>query len=159
MSKKITIRPATVGDVSLIKNFIYALAEFEKLSHECIVQEQDLIATLFGKEPQAKVNIAFVEGVAAGFCLYFYNYSTFLGQRGLHLEDLFVQPEFRGLGIGKSLLLNLVKIATDENCGRLEWNVLDWNKPAIEFYHSLGAKPLADWTIFRLDKKAMENLL
>lgn len=158
MNPKLIIKTASATDSALIKDFIYALADFEKLSHECIVTSENLIQSLFGPNPVAKVRLAYWDHQPAGFCLYFYNYSTFLGKNGIHLEDLFVSPEFRGFGIGKSLLLDLVQIAKQENCGRVEWNVLDWNQDAIDFYQKLGAKPLSDWTIFRLDEAAINKL-
>jgi GNAT superfamily N-acetyltransferase len=150
------IRPATTEDVPLILGFIRDLALYEKLLPEVIATEETLRRTLFGEAPAAHVVIAEaclpgqVDGRPAGFALYFSNYSTFLAQPGLYLEDLFVKPEFRERGIGKALLLHLAKIANARGCGRMEWAVLDWNQPAKEFYRNLGAVPLDDWRIFRL---------
>jgi GNAT superfamily N-acetyltransferase len=145
-----TIRAAHRGDVPTILRFIQALAEYERLSHEVVATEESLAQTLFGPRPEAEVVLIEVEGVAAGFALFFHNYSTFLSRRGLYLEDLFVLPEFRGRGLGKALLLHLAKIAVERNCGRFEWTALEWNTPAIRFYESLGASLKADWRIFRV---------
>ncbi len=144
------IRPATAADVPLILNFIRDLAVYEKLAHEVVATEAQLQRTLFGSPPAAQVVIAEVNGTPAGFALYFFNYSTFLAQPGLYLEDLFVKPEFRGSGTGKALLLHLAQIANTRGCGRMEWSVLDWNEPAIKFYESLGAKRMKEWQICRL---------
>jgi GNAT superfamily N-acetyltransferase len=152
------IREATIKDVPAILNFINELAVYEKLSHEVVANESLLEKSLFGEQPQAWVKIAEYNGLAAGFCLYFFNYSTFLAKRGIYLEDLFVLPDFRGKGIGKALLSALAKEGVDKNCGRVEWSVLDWNKPAIDFYKSINAQPLEGWTIFRLTGDALEKL-
>jgi GNAT superfamily N-acetyltransferase len=145
------IRGATIDDVPTILHFITELARYEKLEHEMIATEADLRATLFAETPQAEVILSFEkEDVPVGFALFFPNYSTFLGKAGIHLEDLFVLPEYRGRGYGKGLLTHLRKIAHQRGAGRLEWNVLDWNTPAIEFYLSIGAKPVSGWTTFRL---------
>lgn len=144
------IRSATPADVPLILVFIRDLAIYEKLLHEVVATEDTLRRTLFGDQPGAQVVIAEVGGRPAGFALYFYNYSTFLSKPGLYLEDLFVKPEFRGVGTGKALLLHLAKIANTRGCGRMEWSVLDWNEPAIRFYESLGAQRMKEWQICRL---------
>lgn len=144
------IRSATPADVPLILVFIRDLAIYEKLLHEVVATEDTLRRTLFGDQPGAQVVIAEVGGRPAGFSLYFYNYSTFLSKPGLYLEDLFVKPEFRGVGTGKALLLHLAKIANTRGCGRMEWSVLDWNEPAIRFYESLGAQRMKEWQICRL---------
>ena len=146
------IRSATAADTALILQFIRALADFEKLSHEVAATETQLRTTLFPATgaPAAHCVIAYADGMPAGFALYFFNYSTFLAKPGLYLEDLFVKPEFRGHGIGKALLLHLAKYANALDCGRMEWSVLDWNQPAIEFYENLGARRLRDWQICRL---------
>ena len=144
------IRPAELADVALIHRFICDLAAYEKLSHEVTATEGALRQTLFANSPAAHVLIAEEDGQPAGFALYFFNYSTFLAKPGIYLEDLFVQPEFRGHGIGKALLLKLAGIANDKGCGRMEWSVLDWNEPAKGFYRRLGAVQLDDWRIFRL---------
>jgi GNAT superfamily N-acetyltransferase len=153
-----TIRKANEQDVSVILGFIRELAEYEKLSHEVEATETKLAETLFGEDAKAKVLIAEVENVPVGFALYFYNYSTFLSKPGIYLEDLYVKPEARGAGLGKGLLKHLAQIAVQENCGRLEWSVLDWNEPAIEFYKSVGAVPMDEWTVYRLTGQALEQL-
>lgn len=144
------IRFATIDDVSIIHHFILALARYEKLEHEMIATEDDLRRTLFGEKSQADVILCFEQKTPVGFALFFANYSTFLGKAGIHLEDLFVLPEYRGKGYGKALLTHLREIANARGAGRLEWNVLDWNTPAIEFYQSIGARPVSGWTTFRL---------
>ena len=156
--ESIGIEWATVEDVPLILEFIRGLAEYEKLAHEVVATEAGLRETLFGERPGAEVLIARVGGKPAGFALFFHNYSTFLGQRGLYLEDLFVRPQMRGHGIGKALLVRLAQIARERRCGRLEWWVLDWNEPAIRFYKSLGAVPMSDWTVFRVTGEALVRL-
>jgi len=145
-----TIRPAVEGDVPLILQLIRELAEYEKLPHEVTASEADLRASLFGARPDAEVIVAELDGSAAGYALFFHNFSTFHCKRGLYLEDLFVRPEFRGRGIGKQLLSRLAQLAVDRECARLEWVVLDWNESAIRFYESLGAVPMSDWTVYRL---------
>ena len=152
------IRPATPADVPLILAFIRALAGYEKLSAEVTATEARLHATLFPADgaPVAHGSLAFTaDGAPAGFAIYFFNYSTFLAQPGLYLEDLFVPPEFRGQGIGKALLLHLAKLANARGCGRMEWSVLDWNRPAINFYESLGARRMKEWQICRLTGPAL----
>ena len=144
------IRSATESDVPLILQFIRDLAIYEKLEHKVEATEQQLRQTLFGNPRFAEVLFAEVDGKEAGFALFFHNYSTFLGQPGIYLEDLFVRPEMRGRGIGKSLLTHLARLARERGCGRIEWAVLDWNKPSIDFYKSIGAEPLDDWIVFRL---------
>ena len=156
--ESVRIEWATVEDVPLILEFIRGLAEYEKLAHEVVATEAGLRETLFGDRPGAEVLIARVDDKPAGFALFFHNYSTFLGQRGLYLEDLFVRPEMRGHGIGKALLVRLAQIARERRCGRLEWWVLDWNEPAIRFYKSLGAVPMSDWTVFRVTGEALVRL-
>ena len=152
------IDPATVADVPLILSLIKGLAEYEKLTSEVRATEDALRASLFGQQPDAEVVIARSEGQPVGFALFFHTYSTFLGQRGLYLEDLFVLPEWRGRGAGRALLTHLAKIAADRDCGRFEWAVLDWNEPAITFYKSLGAKPMDEWTIFRVTGDTLSTL-
>ena len=146
----IDIRKAEERDLPLILEFIQALAEYERLRDACVATEQKLRETLFSSPPAAEVIIARVDGEPMGFALFFYNYSTFLAQRGIYLEDLFVKPEARGQGVGFALLSELARIAVERNCGRLEWAVLDWNQLAIDFYKRIGAVPLDDWNIFRL---------
>jgi GNAT superfamily N-acetyltransferase len=153
------IRPATRADVPLILEFIRALADYEKLPHEVEATEEQLARTLFptSEPPVAYCVLAFDGGQAAGFALYFYNYSTWLARPGLYLEDLFVKPEYRGRGIGKALLLHLAKQANTRGCGRMEWSVLDWNQPAIDFYESLGARRMKEWQICRLAGAALQQ--
>jgi len=153
-----TIREATDDDVPLIATLIRELAAYEQLAHEAVATEDDLRATLFGAKPGAEVAIAEIDGAAAGFALFFPNYSTFLGRPGIYLEDLFVRPECRSLGVGRALLVHLAGLARIRGCGRLEWAVLDWNAPAIGFYEKLGAKPLRAWTTFRLTGEALTKL-
>lgn len=152
------IRPATPADVSLLLELIRALAEYEKLAEACVATEIQLARTLFGARRYAEALIAEWDGAPAGFALFFHNYSTFLARPGIYLEDLFVKPELRGKGIGKALLVKLAQLAVERNCGRMEWAVLDWNEPSIGFYRSLGAKPLDDWTVFRLTAPELERL-
>lgn len=152
------IRPATAGDVAQILRLIRALADYEKLAHEVVATEAALRQTLFGARPAAEVLLAEEAGRPVGLALFFQNYSTFLARPGVYLEDLFVEPEFRGQGIGKALLAAVARLAVQRGCGRFEWAVLDWNAPAIEFYRSLGAKPLNDWTLFRVTGEALAKL-
>src|SRR5436190_21408743 len=155
------IRPATARDVPLILEFIRGLAEYERMLDQVKATEERVRASLFpaeGRPPDAHCVIGSVDGEAAGFALYFFNYSTFLARPGLYLEDLFVKPEFRGAGLGKALLLHLASLAHDRGCGRMEWAVLDWNEPAIGFYEALGAKRLLDWQICRLDAEMLDRL-
>jgi GNAT superfamily N-acetyltransferase len=154
----ITLRAATRSDVPLIYQFICDLAVYERLAHEVSATEEALAATLFptdGAAPAAHCVLAYADGVPAGFALYFFNYSTFLARPGLYLEDLFVKPEFRGQGLGKALLLHLAGIANARGCGRMEWSVLDWNQPSIDFYRRLGAVPMSDLTGYRLTGDAL----
>lgn len=145
-----TIRAATLNDISLILNFIRALAEYERLADAVTATEELLREALFGARPTAECVLAFDGDEPAGFAVFFQNFSTFLAKPGIYLEDLFVKPEFRGRGIGKALLLHLAKLANQRGCGRMEWVVLDWNQPAIDFYESLGARRLKEWNICRL---------
>ena len=153
----LNIRAAERGDTALILDLIRGLAEYEKLSHEVVATPELLEKWLFGERPVAEVLIAEWEGAPRGFALFFHNFSTFLGLPGFYLEDLFVQPEFRGRGIGKALLLRLARLAVERGYGRVEWSVLDWNEPAIQFYKSLGAKPMDEWTIFRLTGDSLQT--
>src|SRR5260370_33141550 len=152
------IASATERDLPLILSYIRKLAEYEKLSHVVVATEDLLRDALFGVRPVAEVLIAYWNDEPAAFALFFHNFSTFLGRRGIYLEDLFVDPAQRGKGIGKALLIHLAQIAKERNCGRFDWAVLDWNKPSIEFYKSLGALPLHDWTLFRLTGDALDQL-
>ena len=152
------IRPATNDDVPTIAALIRELGEYERLSHEVVLRESDLRRHLFGERRYAEVLVAEEQGAVVGFALFFHNYSTFLGLPGIYLEDLFVRPAHRGKGHGKALLLELARIAVQGGCGRLEWAVLDWNAPAIEFYRRLGAVPMNDWKIFRVTGEALHKL-
>ena len=154
----LVIRPATSSDLSLVLSFIQGLADYEKLSHLVSATEKTLQESLFGPLPGAEVLLAFESDTPVGFAVYFHNFSTFLGVKGLWLEDIFVKPEYRARGYGKALLLHVARIAKERRCGRFEWAVLDWNAPSIEFYKSLGAVPLDDWTIFRVTGPALEKL-
>jgi len=153
------IRKGTKDDVEIIYNFIYQLAEYEKLTHEVTTTPDELAKTLFSENTHTHTIIGFYKNKPVGFALYFYNYSTFKGKPGLYLEDLFVIPEMRGKGFGKNLLIELAKIAKVNNCARFEWSVLDWNKPAIDFYKSLGANPMDEWTVFRLSENGINELV
>lgn len=152
------IRSASENDVPLILSFIRELAEYERLSHEVVATEEGLRKTLFHERPSAEVIIGELNGSPVAFALYFHNYSTFLGKPGLYLEDLFVKSEMRGKGIGKVMLSYLAHIARERGCGRFEWSVLDWNEPAIKFYHSIGALPMNEWTVQRVSGAALEEL-
>jgi GNAT superfamily N-acetyltransferase len=152
------VRPAAEADVPLVLRFIRELAEYERLLHEVVATEERLMETLFGARPAAEVVIAEEDGEPLGFALFFHNYSTFLAQPGLYLEDLYVRPGARGRGAGRALLAHLARLARERGCGRLEWWVLDWNESAIRFYRSLGARPMDDWTVFRLTGPALARL-
>ena len=154
----VVIRPAAPIDAPLILQFIRDLAAYEKLLHEVEATEDDIRRDLFGENPRCFCDIAEHEGAPVGFALWFYNYSTFRGRAGIYLEDLFVKPEARGLGAGKALLRRLAQRVVEADLGRLEWWVLDWNAPSIAFYDSLGAKPMSDWTVRRLDGEALRAL-
>jgi GNAT superfamily N-acetyltransferase len=155
----IHIRPGVEEDIPVILALIQALAEYEKARPEEVPVDQAVLReSLFGTRPAAEVLLAEVNGEAAGFALFFHNFSTWQGRRGLYLEDLFVPPTLRGLGIGKALLCELARIAIERGCARMEWAVLDWNTPAIDFYKSLGAVPMDEWTIFRLTAAAIGRL-
>ena len=152
------LRSATRDDSALILSLIRELAEFEGLLHEVAADEATLAEHLFGAHPRAEVLIAEENGQTAGFALYFHNFSTFLGKPGLYLEDLYIRPAFRGRGYGRSIMQQLARIAVERGCGRFEWWVLDWNHPAIEFYRSLGAQPMNDWTVQRVSGDALKSL-
>ena len=154
----LALAPAVEADVPLLLRFIRDLAVYEKLAHEVVATEDGLRRTLFGERPYAEALIARLDGVPAGFALYFHNYSTFLGKPGLYLEDLFVEPGQRGKGIGRALLQRLAAIALERGCGRVEWAVLDWNAPSIAFYRALGASAMDDWTVFRLEGAALQAM-
>jgi GNAT superfamily N-acetyltransferase len=152
------IRPAHVEDVPIILQLIRDLATYERAPDEVVATEEELIDVLFGERPVAEVLLAFEEESPVGFAVYFYSFSTWLGRPGLYLEDLFVKPEKRGKGYGRALLVELAKIARDRGCGRMEWAVLNWNEPAIKFYRALGAKPMNEWTVFRLTREEIAKL-
>lgn len=154
----LSIRPATPGDVSLILQLIHELAEYEQLADTVKATADSLHLQLFGQRPVAEVLIGEVDGTAAGFALFFHNFSTFTGKRGLYLEDIFVRPAFRGAGLGKQLMAALARIAVQRDCARFEWSVLDWNTPSIAFYRSLGAIGMDEWTVQRLDGAALHAL-
>ena len=158
MSDTFEIKHATVSDVPLILSFIKKLAEYEKLSHEVVATEASLKESLFGEKAHTEIIIAYLNGHAVGFALFFPNFSTFLGRPGIYLEDLYVKIEARGKGVGQKILCYLAKLAKSRNCGRLEWSVLDWNEPAIGFYKKIGAKPMDEWTVYRVTGEALENL-
>ncbi len=152
----ISIRSARPEDVPLVVELIRALAVYEKLEDECAPDAGALARHLFGERPYAEVLVASCDGVPAGFALFFPNYSTFLTKPGIYLEDLFVKPEYRGLGVGRALLSHLAALAVERGCGRLEWAVLTWNDPAIGFYERLGARRMEEWRVYRLTGAALE---
>jgi GNAT superfamily N-acetyltransferase len=152
------IKSATQGDVPVIFSFIKKLAVYERLSSEVLASEELLRETLFGERRTAEAAIGYLETKAVGFVLFFHNYSTFLGKPGLYIEDLFIDEDYRRRGYGRALLLHVARLAKERGCGRLEWAVLDWNQPAIEFYKKLGALPMNEWTVFRLTGKSLDEL-
>lgn len=154
----LAITAAVAEDVPLVLEFIRELAEYEKLADQVVADESALRESLFGPHPAAEVLIARVEGEPAGFALFFPNYSTFLGRPGLYLEDLYVRPDHRGRGVGGALLRRLARLASERGCGRFEWSVLDWNETAINVYRRIGAKPQTDWTVWRVDGDALDEL-
>lgn len=154
----VSIRPAVAADSALILQFIRDLAAYEKLLDSVEATEAHVTAALFGDHPRAFADIAELDGVPVGFALWFYNFSTFVGRHGIWLEDLFVRPEARGAGAGKALLARLARRCVDENLGRLEWSVLDWNAPSIAFYDSLGAAAMDEWIIRRMTGEALKSL-
>ena len=158
MSRGLTIRPAQRADAALVMEFIRALATYEKLLDDVAATHQDIERALFAEDARVFCDIAEWGGLPAGFALWFYNFSTFKGRHGIYLEDLFVKPEFRGHGIGKALLANLAKRAVVDECARVEWSVLDWNEPSINFYKSLGAEVMDEWSVFRLTGAALQRL-
>ena len=152
------IRPASEADVPVIYSFIKKLAAYEKLTHEVVATEMLLRETLFGSLRTAEVAIGYCEEKPVGFVLFFHNYSTFLGRPGLYIEDLFVDETYRRRGLGRALLLYVAQLANERRCGRLEWAVLDWNEPAINFYKKLGAVAMNEWTIYRVTEEALSKL-
>src|ERR1700693_2435717 len=156
--KKPTIRRATVADVPIILQLIRDLATYERAPNEVEATEAQLVEVLFGQKPSAEVLLVFEADVPVGFAVFFHNFSTWLGRPRLYLQDLFVKPEYRGKGYGRALLVELAGLARERGCGRMEWAVLDWNEPAIKFYRGLGAKPMNEWTVFRLTRDGIERL-
>ena len=153
-----TTRPATEADVPTLLGFIRELAAYEKLAHEVMATDEKLRATLFGPRQFAEALIACADGEPVGFALFFHNYSTFLARPGLYLEDLYVRPAYRGRSFGRLLLTTIARIAVERGCGRYEWTVLDWNKPSIAFYESLGAEMKEDWRIMRVTGAALDRM-
>ena len=157
MDSEINFRYAGRNDVPLILRFVKELAEYEKLQDEVVADEKTMEEWLFDRQ-KAEVIFALEDGKEVGYALFFHNFSTFLGRAGIYLEDLYVQPEYRGRGHGKGLLKKLASIAVERGCGRLEWSCLDWNRPSIDFYLSLGAQPMSDWTVYRLAGSTLTEL-
>jgi GNAT superfamily N-acetyltransferase len=157
-SKSFQIRPATLDDVPTILSLIRDLAQYERAPNEVVATEEGLREVLFGARPAAEVVLALEGKMPVGFAVFFHNFSTWLGRAGLYLEDLFVRPDARGKGYGRALLVHLARIAQERGCGRMEWAVLDWNEPAIQFYRKLGAAPNEEWTVFRLTSKGIAKL-
>ncbi len=156
-TKKLKFRYAEEKDVPIILNFIIELAKYEKLENE-VVATEDLLREWIFKNKKAEVIFPIVDDKEIGFALFFHNFSTFLGRAGIYLEDLYILPEYRGLGYGKALLKKLASIACERGCGRLEWWCLDWNKSSIDFYLSLGAEPMNDWTVYRISGETLNNM-
>ena len=154
----VEIRPAAVSDLPAMMVLVRELAEYERLSHAVIATEASFEAALFGARPTAEALVALVNSEMVGYAIYFQNFSTFVGRAGIYLEDLYVRPEQRGGGIGKGLLSRVAQVAVERQCKRLEWAVLDWNEPSIQFYKSLGAEPLEEWTIYRMTPTAIAQL-
>jgi GNAT superfamily N-acetyltransferase len=157
-SKSFHIRPAPLGDVPTILSLIRDLAEYERAPNEVVATEEGLREVLFGARPAAEVVLALEGKMPVGFAVFFHNFSTWLGRAGLYLEDLFVRPDARGKGYGRALLVYLARIAQERGCGRMEWAVLDWNEPAVQFYRKLGAAPNEEWTVFRLTSEGIAKL-
>jgi GNAT superfamily N-acetyltransferase len=155
---EIQIRRATPDDVPLILAFLRELATYEKLAHEVVATDADMHAALFGERPVVETVIATLDGEPVGYALFFPTFSTFLGKPGLYLEDLYVRPAARGFGVGRSLLEHLARLTVERGWGRLEWAVLDWNEPSIEFYKKMGARPMSEWTVFRLAGERLSSL-
>ena len=155
---QIQIRPAAPQDVPLILTFIHELATYEKLAHEVVATDADMHAALFGERPVIEAVVASLDGQPVGYALFFPTFSTFLGKPGLYLEDLYVRPAARGFGVGRTLLEHLARVTLERGWGRFEWSVLDWNEPSIAFYKKMGAKPMHEWTIFRLTGDSLQRL-
>jgi GNAT superfamily N-acetyltransferase len=158
MTNPIQIDFARPEDTALVLEFILEIAEYEHLTHEVMTNVEELRENLFGEKANAEVLLARIRGEAAGYAVIFHTFSTFLGRKGLWLEDIFVKPQWRTQGIGKALFMRCAEIARERQCGRMEWAVLNWNKPSIDFYRHLGAKPLEEWTTYRLDASALDRL-
>jgi GNAT superfamily N-acetyltransferase len=154
----LAIRPADEADAALVLHFVRQLADYEKLAHEVVADEQLIRQAIGGENPKVFSDLAFWDGRPAGFALWFYNFSTFHGRHGIYLEDLFVEPEFRGKGIGIALIKTLARRCVDQRLTRLQWWVLNWNEPSIEFYKSLGAAPMNEWTVFRVTGDRLREL-
>ena len=152
------LEAATEHDIGLILRFIRELGAYEELAHEVTATEEELRETLFGLQPAAEVMIAYAGEEPAGFAVYFHTFSTFLGRRGLYLEDLFVVPNWRGHGLGRRLLAHVARVAVERDCGRLEWSVLDWNELALGVYRKIGARPMNEWTVHRLTGEPLHDL-
>ncbi len=153
--KMIRIRKATPADAGLIYRFVRELAEYEKALHSVVTTEAEIRETMLGPDAVTHVFVCSIDDIDVGYAVYFYNYSTWLGKKGIWLEDVYVTPEFRGRGAGKALLKHIASIAVRENCGRFEWSVLDWNRPSIDFYESLGARPQSEWITYRMSGEAL----
>lgn len=158
MNTSLLVRSAAQSDIPVILTFVRELAEYEREPDAVVATEEGLERALFGPRPYAEALIADVDGEAVGFALFFHTFSTWVGRPGVYLEDLYVRPSMRGKGIGKGLLMRLVEIAHERDCGRVEWAVLTWNQPAIDFYLSLGAQPMEEWRVYRLDQGAIDLL-
>lgn len=158
MMPNFSIRAATVDDVPLVLRFIKALADYEKLPHEVTATEDLLRRNLFTERKTAEVLLAFEGDGAVGFAVFFHNFSTFLGKPGIYLEDVFIRPEFRGRGYGKALMVSVARLAKERDCGRFEFSVLDWNKPSLDFYRSLGAVAMDEWTVQRMTRPSIDTL-
>jgi GNAT superfamily N-acetyltransferase len=154
----VEIRPAAASDLPALMALVRELAEYERLAHAVVATAASFEAALFGERPTAEALVAFADGEMVGYAIYFQNFSTFVGRAGIYLEDLYVRPTSRGKGIGKGLLSRVAQVAVARQCQRLEWAVLDWNEPSIQFYKSLGAEPLDEWTIFRMTPAAIAKL-
>ena len=155
---ELKLRFATETDVPMVLSFIKKLAEYEKLLHEVVADEATLRASLFGQRRVAEVILAYYHNQPVGFALFFHNFSTFLGRPGIYVEDIYVDPDLRGKGIGRTMLAYLAQLARERSCGRLEWAVLDWNEPAINFYQKLGARPNDEWTTYRVVNESLQRL-
>ena len=154
----IVVRRATEADLPLILQLIRELAEYERLADHCVATIELLRQHIFGPRPIVEVRIGLLDDVAVGFTLFFHNFSTFLSRPGIYIEDIYVQPHARGKGVGKALLREVARLAVERNCGRLEWSVLDWNEPSINFYKGMGAVPMSEWTVFRVSGDALRTL-